>query len=245
MIAWLGMYDFGPLQAANDRFWQALRRALGDGPERLSRDLDPWQAWTAPDLLLAQTCGLPFRSRLHDRVTLVATPDHRLPGCPPGYYRSVLIARADATARTLADFAGGTFAYNDPLSQSGWAAPLLQAERDGVCFGAMLETGAHVASARAVADGAADVAGIDALTWQLLKDHDPALTRRLTPIGVTVPTPALPYITAPGGDAPALRHALGTAIAALSPADRQSLHLHGVVEIPAHAYLALPIPHPV
>lgn len=241
MIAWLGMYDMAPLKAANDRFWQEIRNALGYGPQALSRDLDPWAAWQSPDLLLAQTCGLPYRSRLHENVTLVATPDYGLPGCPAGYYNSVLVVREDAQGEAPEDFAGGTLAYNEPLSQSGWAAPSGWLAERNVGFDRLLQTGAHAASAHAVAEGRADIAGIDALTWALLCEHDP-VTVNLRVIGTTEPTPALPYITARGRDPDPLRAALNAGLEALSAADRAALHLTGFEQLPASAYLSLPIP---
>jgi len=243
VIAWLGMYDMAPLRAANDRYWQAIRTALGAGPETLSRDADPWEAWQSPELLLAQTCGMPYRTRLHGSVTLVATPDHGLPGCPPGHYNSVLVVRADAPGEAPEDFAGGTLAYNEALSQSGWAAPSAYFAQRGIRFSTLLQTGTHAASARAVAEGRAEIAGIDALTWALLNEHDP-VTEGLRVIGATAPTPALPYITAASRDPEPLRAALREAVAALSPTDRAALHLGGIETLPASAYLAVPTPPP-
>ena len=97
-------------------------------------------------------------------------------------------------------------------------------------------------AAQAVAEGRADFAGLDALTWALMQDqHDPAAAR-LKVIGQTAPTPALPFIAAPGADGPALRAALAAAIAAMPATDRATLHLCCLAEIPAAAYLAVPSP---
>lgn len=56
-------------------------------------------------------------------------------------------------------------------------------------------TGSHLASAEAVADGRADLAAIDCVTWSLLKAARSNLTSRLRVIG-TAPTllPGLPYV---------------------------------------------------
>ncbi len=243
MISWLGMYDMAPLRAVNDRLWTGIRTALGEGPEKLDRDADPWEVWQSPELLLAQTCGMPYRTRLHGAVTLVATPDHGLPGCPPGHYNSVLVVRADAPGGVPEDFAGGTLAYNEALSQSGWAAPSAHFAARGIGFSHLLRTGAHLASAHAVAEGRADIAGIDAVTWALLRDHDPVVGA-LRVIGTTAPTPALPYITAASRDPEPLRAALARAVAALSPADLAALHLRGIEFLPESAYLAVPTPPP-
>ena len=246
MIASLGMYDLGPLQEANDWLWAGIRDRLRmaglAAPHALTRgEAAFWPAWEARDLVLSQTCGFPYRARLHGRVTLIGTPDYGLAGCPPGYYRSIFVARAADARGTLAAFSGAPFAYNEPLSQSGWAAPQTYAAALGLRFPATVQTGGHMFSARAVAEGQADLAAIDALTWELLVRHDP-FTQGLKVVGQTDPTPGLPYIAAPGADQPATFAAVAGAIAALSPADRDLLHLRGLVAIPADTYLAVPIP---
>lgn len=245
MIAALAMYDRPETRGATDRFWGLIRDSLRAGgiaaPEALTRGGDFHAPWTDPDLLLAQTCGLPFRSLLRDRVTLVGTPDYGLPGCPPGHYRSVLVARA-GDGRDLDALASGVLAINDAGSQSGWAAPVAHAAARGLAFTRVAVTGAHAASARAVADGGADLAALDAQTWQLIGAHDPALAAMLRVVDLTDPTPGLPLITAKGRDPAPLFAAASAAIAALAPADRAALGLRGLVAIPAAAYLALPLP---
>lgn len=241
MIAMLGMYDMPPLQAANDRFWQAIRTHLGHGPEQLSRDLDFWDIWQSPDLLFAQTCGLPYRSRLHDLVGLIGTPDYGLPGCPAGYYRSVFVVHADSDGQSLADFTNGTLAYNEASSQSGWAGPIAHLMAARLRFPQYLATGSHAASALAVAEGRANIAGLDILTWQLLQDHDP-VAARLRVIEQTEPTPGLPYIAARARDPGRIAQAVATAIDGLSAADQALLHIKALIHIEPKQYLAIPIP---
>ena len=236
----LPMYDRAETRAANDRLWQAIRANLGYGPAQLTRDRDLWDIWTDPGLVLAQTCSLPFRARLRDRVTLVATPDYGLPDCAPGYYHSTLVARAD-DPRDLAALARGTLAVNEALSQSGWAAPQAFLARHGLAPAQCLQTGAHRASALAVAEGRADFAAVDSVTWALIRRHD-SFAANLRPFATTPPTPGLPLITAGDADPAPLRAAVEAALETLAPEDRTALHLHGLVEIPAQAYLAQPIP---
>lgn len=240
------MYDFGPAMAANDRLWALIRdrlRAGGiDAPQALIRgEAAYWPAWEAPDLLLSQTCGYPFRARLHDRVAYVGTPDYGVEGCPPGHYRSVFVVRADDPRQTLAEFDGAGFAYNEDLSQSGWAAPQTHAAGLGIRLPAAVRTGGHRRSARAVAEGRADICALDAVTCALLLASDPDM-RRLRAIGTTVPTPGLPLITATGGPVEALFDAVAGSILALDPPDRRTLRLRGLVRLPASAYLAVPNP---
>jgi ABC-type phosphate/phosphonate transport system substrate-binding protein len=243
MTAMLGMYDLPHLQAANDRFWTAIRSGLNTAPCALERSREFWDIWRDPDMVFSQTCGMPYRTALHGQVHLVGTPDYGLAGCPAGYYNSVLVARADAPGDSMADFAGQRFAYNEPVSQSGWAAPSTHAAKTGTRFGAYIQTGAHVASAKAVADGDADIAGIDALTWALICECEP-WAQNLREVERTTPTPGLPYITSLANNPARIRAAVEQAIAALSAADRAALHLQALVVIPEETYLAVPTPPP-
>lgn len=241
MIALLPMYDRPETQPTNDALWHGVRDRLGHGPAELSRGMDFWDAWQSPDLILAQTCGYPYRARLHGKVTLVVTPVHDLPDCPRGYYFSALVVRRNDPRRKMQDFSDAVLAYNNGLSQSGWAAPQNHAGTLGFTFTRTLETGGHGASALAVADGQADIAALDAITWAMMQRYD-AVTGALRVLEHTAPTPALPYITAIGNDSAVLRAALSDAIASLSPDQRETLGLHGVEEVPAARYLEVPDP---
>lgn len=241
MIAALGMYDRPETAAANDALWSLIRSELTFGPETLSRDMDFWDIWRAEDLLFAQTCGLPYRARLHDRVGLIGSPVYDIPDCPDGHYYSVLVAHKSNEGRLLSDFSGSTFAYNEALSQSGWAAPTQHMAKAGMAPGKLLETEAHRNSAIAVAEGRADLAGLDVVTWQLIQRYDD-FAADLVVIDQTVPTPVLPYITASGQDTDALFTAVENAISALSEADKAALYLKGITKIAKSDYLAQPIP---
>ena len=245
MIAALPMYDRPELRAETDRYWALIREELAargiDAPEGLRRgDAVLIPQWESPDLILSQTCGFPYRARLHGRVELVGTPDFGNEGCAPGYYRSILIARADDPRGVFEAFDGARIAYNDGLSQSGWAAPVNHAAARGIRLRPGVETGSHRASFVAVAEGRAELAAIDALTWALISEFEDVSGVKV--VGATDPTPALPYITAKGRDAGAIFAAVAAAIARLDVRDRGRLHLRGIVAIPAEAYLAVPIP---
>lgn len=245
MIASLPMYDRPELRAETDRYWALIREELSargiDAPESLRRgDAVLMPQWESPDLILSQTCGFPYRARLHGRVELVGTPDFGNAGCAPGYYRSVLIARADDPRGVFEAFDGARIAYNDGLSQSGWAAPINHAAARGIRLLPGVETGSHRASFVAVAEGRAELAAIDALTWSLISEFEDVSGVKV--VGATEPTPALPYVTAKGRDAGAIFAAVAAAIARLDARDRVRLHLRGIVAIPAEAYLAVPIP---
>ncbi len=239
MIAHLGMYGSS---AANAGLWMRIRLALGYGPDQLTPSEDVWRIWEHPDLLFSQTCGYPYRARLHDKVQLIGTPDYGVAGCPPGYYRSVFVKRRGDPRHDLSGFQGACFAYNDALSQSGWAAPVAQMVSEGVRPGALVETGGHAASARAIADGSADFAALDAVTWEMIARSEMEITDQIVPFAETAPSPGLPYITGPKGDSDALARAVTEAIETLPVDTREMLLLRGLALIPAEDYLAVPTP---
>ena len=176
MIASLMMYARPELEAAHRRYWALIRDALAargiDAPETLSNDIEEFAVWEAPDLILSQTCGMPYRLSLHGKVQLVGTPDFGVEGCPPGYYRSAIVVRADDARLDLAAFRDARFAYNQTISQSGYAAPYAVAQRHGFWFANREQSGGHIKSAKAVAEGHADIAAIDAVTWRLIERYD-------------------------------------------------------------------------
>ena len=100
------------------------------------------------------------------------------------------------------------------------------AETHGISFDEVLATGAHWNSAHAVAEGHADIAAIDAVTWTLLTRHD-EIVNDLKVIADTPSTPALPFITAQHDRVEDLNKALENAVAQLSETDKNTLCLAG------------------
>lgn len=239
------MYDWPELHAANDRLWAGIAAQLHErgvsAPNQLLREGRIWDHWQSPDLLLSQTCGFPYRTKLHASVTLVGTPDYGLDDAAPGYYYSVLVVAADQPG-DWRDFVTRTLAINGFDSQSGFAAPLNFAHAHGLHFSDFLATGSHRESARAVAEGRADIAAIDAVTWRLITAHAPKVAARLRVAARTDATPGLPLITSPGHDAALLAGAVRTAITQMSPADKDLTGLRGLCAIAPEAYRAVPLP---
>lgn len=235
MIASLPMYDRVELREATDVLWVAIRDAIRsrgiDAPEALDRAREAASVWTDPALVLSQTCGMPWRLGLRKKAQLVGTPDYGVTGCPPGYYCSVIVVRADDPRSSDAAFRDGICAYNARDSQSGFAV------WEGAPFREWLCTGAHVDSIKAVANGSADIAAIDAVTWRLTKRHDPE-AKALRVLRETKPTPGLPFITSLNQDAALLAEAVSDAVENLAEPVRDALTLRGFVQIPAAAYEA-------
>ncbi len=245
MIASLMMYVRPETKGAHDRYWALIREELSkfgiDSPETLSQDAPAYDVWQSPDLVLSQTCGMPYRLHLQGKVALVGTPDYGMAMCSAGHYRSPFVVRSDDPRQTLSAFKDATFAFNQPHSQSGYAAPYAHAKGQGIWFEHLLQTGSHNSSAAAVAEGRADIAALDGMTWRLITEYD-AFAKDLRVLEWTDPTPGLPLITSLDHDPDHMFTAVQTAITRLDPTDKTTLHLKSLVKISQADYLAVPNP---
>lgn len=245
MFAMLPMYERPELQEADQEYWHNIHRALAvrgiKSPEKLTRQMFEQKTWEMPEMVLSQTCGMPYKKFLRDRVHLVGTPDFGLAGCSEGYYCSYLVVRKDDARDTIDAFQSSIFAFNDENSQSGYAAAWNHLTPKGVWFTQFLETGAHLQSARAVADGRADIASIDAVTWRFAEEYE-AFTDQLRILDVTMPTPGLPYITSKNYDPNLLFEAIEAAIALTDQEILSQLGIRNIVKIPEAEYLSVPNP---
>jgi ABC-type phosphate/phosphonate transport system substrate-binding protein len=237
------MYDYPHTRASNTLLWTLIREKLGYGPAELTHDSDLWYIWQSPELVFSQTCGLPFRAGLHETVQLIGTPDYGLIDCPAGYYNSVIVVSSASNIKDLKSLEGRSMAYNEGLSQSGWAAPQAHLKQANVSFKTGPRTGSHKASAQAVVTSGADFAAIDALTWEMLRVNIPEVTDKIRVLDRTLPTPALPYITSMPQDAITIANAIESAIKSLPAAARETLHLKGLVRLSPCAYLEMPLPN--
>jgi ABC-type phosphate/phosphonate transport system substrate-binding protein len=199
------MYDWPEVRSATRDLERTLQIALCRALNLTDRDIRPWpeggdlaDAWTEPDLLLSQTCGYPLTHALSGKVRLVGTPHYDAEGCEGPRYCSQLIVHRDSAHLTLEDLRGKRAVFNDPDSQSGMNAfrhAVAQLETGGCFFSGLSESGSHLASLRAVADGRADIASIDAVCWALVCREVPDLARQLRPLARTASAPGLPLIT--------------------------------------------------
>jgi ABC-type phosphate/phosphonate transport system substrate-binding protein len=203
LVASLGMYDSPATRAANDDLWTGIARRLRAGgiddvPDGLDRSRALDQIWSDPSLLLAQTCGYPLITQWRGQLRYVATPRYDVPGCDGTSHRSRIIVRAGDDTERLGDYRSRTVAVNDFSSNTGMnllRAASASLASGGAFFEKVVETGSHAASARKVADGEADIAAIDAVTFAHLEREEAAVTGRLRTLGWTAPSPALPFVT--------------------------------------------------
>lgn len=202
-IAVLPMYDAPRLRAANDALWRWLAAWLADHgvaglSPALERSLGHRASWEDPRLILGQACEYPLATRYGDYVRPVATPTYAAPGCSPGRYCSQIVVRADDPLDSLAGLPGRVCAINERDSNSGMnllRATLAPIAGGRCLFREVLVTGEHAASARAVADGHADVAAIDCVTYAHLGEAAPDLTGKLRVLARTASSPSLPFVT--------------------------------------------------
>ena len=241
----LPMYDRPELREAHDAYWAAIHQSLEnsgvESPAKLERNGVGLDFWSDGNLIFSQTCGLPYRKYLHDKVGLVATPDFGIEGCPEGYYRSYFVVRKSDDQVDLAKYLTGTFAYNEPDSQSGFVAAWNHLKPRNQWFDTFIETGAHVESARNVAIMKADIAAIDAVTWRLIRKYED-FADELCVIEETAPTPGLPYITSLANDPGVVNAAVMRAVSGLSSDVLKALGIRSIVSIPKAAYLNIPVP---
>ena len=251
LAAALPMYDLPELQGANDALWAALAAKLGEAgvqdlPSGLTRGCDVAALCEDAGLLLSQTCGLPFISGQRAWVRLVATPGYRAQGCDGPFHRSAVLVRLAEPAQGLCDMRGARLALNEVRSNTGMnllrseLAPLAHGR---AFFSQVVLTGSHLSSAAAVAEGEADMAAVDCVTWAQLQRFAPTLGRRLRVLAWTTRSPGLPLVTGRLTDHAtflALQQALGAvaedpAMAAL----RRTLLLDGFHRLPERHYRSL------
>jgi ABC-type phosphate/phosphonate transport system substrate-binding protein len=106
--------------------------------------------------------------------------------------------RAEGGSLPVVKLTGLRLACNAPDSLSGYLALQrdLEAQRSGLhIFRETIQTGGHRASLRAVAAGRADVAAVDAKTWELAQRFEP-VARELAVVGWTGRRKGLPFVTA-------------------------------------------------
>ncbi len=125
----------------------------------------------------AWLCGYPYLQH-KEALSLMAVPVWN--GRP--LYQSYLIVGTDSTAKGLADLRGGTHAYSDPNSNSGYLVTVSDlvrmGERPETFFGRTIFTYGHRNVVRAVAGGLMQSGSVDGYVWEALAKTEPALTAR-------------------------------------------------------------------
>jgi phosphate/phosphite/phosphonate ABC transporter binding protein len=97
------------------------------------------------------------------------------------YYSYIIVAK-DSPIRSFAELRGKSFAFVDPLSNSGKIAPeymlATMHETPDTFFKKYIYTYAHDKSIKAVAQGVVDGAAVDSLIWEYADRMNPEFTRK-------------------------------------------------------------------
>lgn len=237
------MYPLARLQGATDQLWTGVRGRLGWGPVSLEWATPAPEVWHHPDLLLAQTCGWPLVTELRDSVAVVGTFDYNVPDAVAGSYRTLIVTGTESSLDEVCADATSVAAVNSFASLSGWISlqHACSAVRDRESP-LTIVTGSHLESCRALRSGRAQLASIDAVSWQLLTEWEPAEVAGLRAIGQGPRVPCLPIVV-PNRHADEigeLRSAFAAAVADPTLADaRRMLHIRGFVARDIADYLPL------
>lgn len=244
-----GMYAFNaPLQQAWQSVFSCFIEQLDDRQQvepGLRFDFEE-DVLRDPRLLLGHTCGYPLMARMQDALVPICAPVFDAPGCEGPRYSSLFVVAIDSDLYELADCRGRIAAFNDPTSNSGMNVlrhAVSQLEPGEAFFSALIESGGHLKSIRAIDEGRADVAAIDCVSYRFFQDYFPELTARLRSIGNSASSPGLPLVVPVRGFSNArakeLVDKLNTALERVSAEQRQLLHLRHFAPVSTADYASI------
>lgn len=149
-------------------------------------------------------CGLAyvtFERQGYDLAVPVAAPILAGPryGGRPIYFSDIIVRR-DSGILGFSDLRNKAWAYNEPLSQSGYGITRYHLARLGETngfFGEVVEAGSHRNSIRMVASGRVDGAAIDCQVLAIELRDDPELARLVTVVDVLGPSSIQPVAVSP------------------------------------------------
>lgn len=191
---------------------------------------------------IAWLCGYPFV--LHQRhLELVAAPIYR----GQSLYKSLLIVPSDSKAGSLSELKGGSFAYSDPLSNSGYLVPLGELLDRGtdsrLFFRKAFFAGGHSNVVTAVARGLAEGGAVDSYVWETLGQREHK-EQQQTRVVWQSPDYGFPPVVVrkdlPGGVTRNFKHALlGMAESEKGRTLLQQLNLDGFASVSASLYRSI------
>ena len=155
-----------------NKYWQLIKYELLESVlsarDSLNLVLNEKDAWMYPNLILGQTCGMPYQKFLYNKVSLIGTPNFGIMGCLAGYYNSVFITNIQDNRSNLIEFKNSVFAYIMDNSQSGLATAFDHTQKIGFWFSNRIIIGGHTKYSKLVANGQVAIACLDSVSWRLL-----------------------------------------------------------------------------
>lgn len=244
-----GMYAFTDSlrrawQALFDEFWR-IHQNSETIDQQLRFDTD-FELLRQPQMQLGHTCGYPLMKYLQTDCFPVCVPLFLVEGCHGKFYASHFIVPADSGINSLADCRNHIVAMNGADSNSGMNVlrhAISQLETHAPFFSSVLVSGSHLNSVKAVANGEADLAAIDGVSFALINDEWPELTRRVKTIGFSEATCGLPLVM-PYSEHKIIRsrditRVLNQALSALSTQHKNTLHLAGFESVGFEDYQSI------
>jgi phosphonate transport system substrate-binding protein len=150
--------------------------------------------------------------------------DERNQGNP--VYFSDVVVRNDAPIHAFSELEGGSWAYNDACSLSGYYSllnKLAESDVDETFFHNLFCSGSHLDSIEAVLSGEADAAAIDSNVLRIRLRAEPALRSKLRVIESWGPFPIQPVVVSSALH-PDLKQRLRAAFLA-TEGDQRTLHI--------------------
>ena len=225
-VAALSAFDLSFLRPAHDALWQHLRPALlargvEHAPAKLTRPIDERRLWTHPGIVLGQLDAYRFAQVFPSTLVAVGAPHYAADRCAGPYYRAVVAVREDDVATAWTGLEQRTAAIEGLDRLGSWR--LFKAWVQGVVdpsvfFGRVVISGGSVESLSLVRSHAADYAVLDCVSWQLVREHMPAVARGLRVVAETDPGLAPPFVCAATMQ-DAQRHAIYDALAEVIRSD--------------------------
>ncbi len=128
-------------------------------------------------------------------------------------YQSYLIVPSNSNVRTWKDLRQKTFAFTDPLSNSGRLVPVYMLTKMGETpdsfFKNFIFTYSHDKSIQAVAEGLVEAAAVDSLVYNFIIQQDPSLAKKTRIVWESPDYGINPVVVNPGAS-PQLREELKT-----------------------------------
>jgi len=247
----LPMYDFPEVAGSTARLVDALVEAYrAEGVEAAVESALPTShhdlmaRWSGPEMLISQSCGLPFVEDLVGFTHTVGTFCWSGVSDERGWYRTVIVVSPECDASGLDELEGARPAVSNTQSLSGWCslgvAVAAVADRADFLRPAVL-TGSHVGSLAALQSGSADVASIDPGTFQLLARHRPESVAGIRRIGEGPSVPATPLLVSRALAVPIerSRQIVATALNAAGLSDaRADIGIDSFVVVPDEDYVS-------
>ncbi len=229
-----GMYAFTPVlreawQALFDEFLQ-----LNDSRESIESAIrfdSDYNALKQPGLFIGHTCGYPLMRYLQQYCSPVCVPVFDVEGCNGKYYSSRFIVAPDSDISEIRHCRNHVAAINSHDSNSGMNVlrhAVAQCGQPPPFFSSVIETGSHFNSLQAVAEGRADIASIDCVSYALIHDERPRITAQVKTLGYSAATCGLPLVTSKTGqycDSDTMLQRLNEALGRLPESHRKTLHL--------------------